>query len=69
MSKSLLTEDTVKFIMEADASMLQQEIHETNKTLKDLKTERKKLLEQEAALNRAHLSFKRPFFEAFKTIK
>ena len=40
-------------IVEADTSKIQQEIHKTNKSLKDLEKERKSLLEQQAAFKAA----------------
>ena len=40
-------------VVEADTSKIQQEIHKTNKSLKDLEKERKSLLEQQAAFKAA----------------
>lgn len=50
MAKGKVSEDVLKLIVEADTSKIQQEIHKTNKSLKDLQKERKSLLEQQAAL-------------------
>lgn len=41
-------------IVEADTSKIQQEIHKTNKSLKDLEKEHKSLLEQQAAFKAAN---------------
>ena len=53
MAKGKVSEDVVKMIVEADTSKIQQEIHKTNKSLKDLEKERKSLLEQQAAFKAA----------------
>lgn len=69
MAKGKLSEDTIRFIVEADSSKLQQEIHKTNKSIKSLEDERKTLLEQEAAMKRARLTESKEYKELTNKIK
>lgn len=55
-------------IVEADTSKIQQEIHKTNKSLKDLEKERKSLLEQQAAFKAAHLTESKEYAELTRKI-
>ena len=55
-------------IVEADTSKIQQEIHKTNKSLKDLEKERKSLLEQQAAFKAAHLTETKEYAELTRKI-
>ncbi len=55
-------------IVEADTSKIQQEIHKTNKSLKDLQKERKSLLEQQAAFKAAHLTESKEYAELTRKI-
>lgn len=56
MAKGKISEDQLKFILTADASTLEQEIHKSEKAISDLEKTRKSLLEQETAMRRAHLT-------------
>ena len=55
-------------IVEADTSKIQQEIHKTNKSLKDLEKERKSLLEQQAAFKDAHLTESKEYAQLTRDI-
>ena len=68
MAKGKVSEDVVKMIVEADTSKIQQEIHKTNKSLKDLQKERKSLLEQQAAFKAAHLTESKEYAELTRKI-
>lgn len=68
MAKGKVSEDVVKMIVEADTSKIQQEIHKTNKSLKDLKKERESLLEQQAAFKVAHLTESKEYAELTRKI-
>lgn len=68
MAKGKVSEDVVKMIVEADTSKIQQEIHKTNKSLKDLKKERESLLEQQAAFKAAHLTESKEYAELTRKI-
>ena len=50
MAKGHLSEDTIKFIMTAESSELQQEVHKATKTLDDLKKKEADLHKQQAAI-------------------
>lgn len=69
MAKGKLSEDTIKFILEADSSQAQQEIHKTNKSIETLEQQKKKLLEQQAAMNRAHLTETKEYKDLTREIK
>ena len=69
MAKGKLSEDTLRFILEADSSQAQQEIHKTNKSIESLEQQKKKLLEQQAAMNRAHLAETKEYKELTREIK
>lgn len=69
MAKGKLSEDTIKFILEADSSQAQQEIHKTGKTIEQLEGQRKKLLEQQAAMRRAHLTESKEYKDLTRDIK
>lgn len=68
MAKDKVSEDVLKLIVEADTSKIQQEIHKTNKSLKDLQKERKSLLEQQAAFKAAHLTETKEYAELTRKI-
>ena len=68
MAKGKVSEDVLKLIVEADTSKIQQEIHKTNKSLKDLQKERKSLLEQQAAFKAAHLTESKEYAELTRKI-
>ena len=68
MAKGKVSEDVLKLIVEADTSKIQQEIHKTNKSLKDLEKERKSLLEQQAAFKAAHLTESKEYAELTRKI-
>lgn len=55
-------------IVEADTSKIQQEIHKTNKSLKDLEKERKSLLEQQAGFKAAHRTESKEYAELSRKI-
>ena len=69
MAKGKLSEDTLRFILEADSSQAQQEIHKTNKSIESLEQQKKKLLEQQAAMERAHLTETKEYKELTHEIK
>lgn len=69
MAKGKLSEDTLRFILEADSSQAQQEIHKTNKSIESLEQQKKKLLEQQAAMERAHLTETKEYKELTREIK
>ena len=69
MAKGKLSEDTVRFILEADSSQAQQEIHKTNKSIESLEQQKKKLLERQAAMERAHLTETKEYKELTREIK
>lgn len=69
MAKGKLSEDTVRFILEADSSKAQQEIHKTSKSIESLEQQKKKLLEQQAAMERAHLTETKEYKELTREIK
>ena len=50
MAKGHLSEDTIKFIMTAESSELQQEVHKATKTLDDFKKKEADLHKQQAAI-------------------
>ena len=50
MAKGHLSEDTVKFIMTAESSELQQEIHKSSKTIDELKKKEAELRKEQAAV-------------------
>lgn len=68
MAKGKVSEDVVRMVVEADTSKIQQEIHKTNKSLKDLEKERKSLLEQQAAFKAAHLTESKEYAELTRKI-
>ena len=49
MAKGHITEDTVKFILEAESSQLQQEIHKSTKKVQDIEASNKELRKEQAA--------------------
>lgn len=69
MAKGKLSEDTIRFILEADSSKAQQEIHKTNKSIESLEGQKKKLLEQQAAMSRAHLTESKEYKDLTREIK
>lgn len=69
MAKGKLSEDTVRFILEADSSQAQQEIHKTNKSIESLGQRRKSLLEQQAAMQRARLTETKEYKALSREIK
>lgn len=69
MAKGKLSEDTVRFILEADSSQAQQEIHKTNKSIESLEQQKKKLLERQVAMERAHLTETKEYKELTREIK
>lgn len=50
MAKGHLSEDTINFIMTAETSQLQQEIHKTNKTIDELRKKEAELRKEQAAV-------------------
>ena len=68
MAKGKVSEDVVKLIVEAEASKLQQAIHESKKSLKGLEDEGKRLLEQQAAFKAAHLTESKAYAELTRKI-
>ena len=69
MAKGKLSEDTINFIMTAESSQLQQEIHKTSKTIDDLKRKETELRKEQAATKAVFGESSKEYKEATRKLK
>ena len=69
MAKGHISEDTIKFILEAESSQLQQEIHKSQKKVQDLETVNKELRKEQVAVKKALGETSKEYKDLTKRIK
>lgn len=69
MAKGKLSEDTINFIVTAESSQLQQEIHKTSKTIDDLKRKETELRKEQAAYKAVLGESSKEYKEATRKLK